>query len=154
MKVWVLSRMLFNDVLNDINDSNVEEIQDDFFISILDTSGIFSKKFFKEDHHNALTLMFDDVVEDGKPSPTVQYNTKAFSDEQAEILYNFIMKNKHKKMCIVHCAAGISRSGAIGTFINDLFGENYHIFKRRNPRAIPNPLIMNKLKNLYLESNK
>lgn len=156
MKVWVLSRLEFEDLVrNKINDQNVHLFNEHCFISILDSIGVYGKRILEQDHPNFLTLVFDDVEVDGKPSPTVSNNTKAINNEQAQQIFDFIRFNKDKKICIIHCAAGISRSGAIGTFINDLYGdENFLEFKHRNPKVFPNQRILRMLNKLLREQIK
>ena len=70
-----------------------------------------------------------------------------FTNEQAKELYEFIKINKDKSRAIIHCGAGISRSGAIGVFIHSLYGNNspemtYEEFKRKNPRILPNSYVL------------
>jgi len=43
--------------------------------------------------------------------------------------------------------AGISRSGAIGLFINDFFGGDKELFKKENPYIHPNWRVFTMLKN-------
>jgi predicted protein tyrosine phosphatase len=132
-----------------ITDETVEKFPKSCVISILDSSGPFAVRLFEKDHPNVITLVFDDVTKDGEPSPTVHKNTIAFSEKQAKKLYNFIRLNSEADTFIVHCAAGISRSGAVGTFINDMYGkENFYEFKVRNPKVFPNQRILNFLNRL------
>ena len=142
MKVRVLSKNLFDMVMqnNSINDGNVEKWNKHFFISIVDTDqfSVSREPFFKSDHENLLNLAFDDCEHDGQPSPTQPSGTKAFSEEQAAKLFSFIKKHRDKEECIVHCMAGISRSGAVGAFINGYCGGDWEEFKRQNPQIIPN----------------
>lgn len=56
--------------------------------------------------------------------------------------------NKDKQQFIVHCSAGISRSGAVGTFINDYFGLDYSTFRKTNPQVQPNPFVLRTLKSI------
>lgn len=142
MQINVVNKKIFDRIMTDhtITDDNVEENINTFFISITDTDK-FSKSrepYFKSDHDNVLNLSFDDCTEDGQPSPTQPDGIKSFNIKQAAILYNFIKANLDKKQCIVHCMAGISRSGAVGAFINDLTGGDYNKFKYINPQVCPN----------------
>ena len=151
MKVRVLSYNDFKQVLgaSTINDKTVKNFEDTIFISILDTgTGWFSKRQFKEDHKNVLTLKFDDVTVDGESSPTNHFNTQAFTEKNAESIVTFLENNKNASFCMIHCAAGISRSGAIGQFINDYFRGDYNEFRQMNPRTIPNQMIIRKLNKL------
>lgn len=153
MEVIVLSKREFDSLMleNGVNDNNVEKIDPTCFISITDTDKSVSGRyhFFKNNHPNVLNLDFDDVEKDGESSPTQLYNTKAFSEEMASELIDFINKNKHKTQFIVHCMAGISRSGAIGTFINTIQDGDHEAFKRANRRILPNPMVYKTLINMY-----
>ncbi len=158
MHVHILSRIDIENLLNrptgfyrqeimTIDDSTIHHWSETFIISILDSSGPYGIPLFKRDHPNVISLTFDDVIKSGDSSPTVHKNTIAFNTKMAEKLYNFIELNKDKFACIVHCAAGISRSGAVGTFIHDLFGfGDYFDFKKVNPKIYPNPQILKLLR--------
>ena len=152
MKICVLSRYAFEVFLdqNQISEQNIEKIKNIKIISILDTSGTYSIPFFQQDHSNVITLKFDDITEDGNPSPTnLSKTTKAFDQQHAIKIIKFVhQKNfKQTESLIIHCAAGISRSGTIGMFINDLLkSESYPEFMKRNPRTFVNYHILNILK--------
>jgi len=152
MRVHVLSKRLFDKLMadNKITDENVEKMDSIFFISITDTPQVlrmmgfdenYNDHYFKEDHDNVLNLEFDDVEHDGQSSPTNDGDTRAFSESQAEMLYQFIKKHRDKETCIVHCQAGISRSGAVGSFINGYCQGDWEKFKRDNPQVMPNPRV-------------
>jgi predicted protein tyrosine phosphatase len=81
---------------------------------------------------------------DGRPSEWIY----AMNNEQAKQIIDFIEANKDKEICIVHCAAGISRSGAVGTFINDLYGEPYEVFRMINPYIHPNSHVLSTLRKM------
>jgi len=51
-----------------------------------------------------------------------------------------------QEILVVHCMAGISRSGAVGLFLNDMFGLDYGSFKNENPTIIPNQCILSMLR--------
>ena len=145
-KVFVVSKHHFNSILNEykINDETVENFKDNAFISINDFTGSFSDHLLEKDHDNYISLNFDDITEEEQKSPTNKGQTKVISDEDIEKIVEFVKKHKDKTF-IVHCAAGISRSGAVGLFINDYFGYDYKEFKKDNPYIIPNRYIYNKL---------
>jgi len=142
MRVYVLSKIKFDQLMkeNEITDENVEKKDQMILISIVDTDKFskYGEHYFKEDHENVINLSFDDCEHDNEASPTQKNKTKAFSEEQAEKLFNFIKKHKDKKTCVVHCIAGISRSAGIATFINNYCGGNWEEFKRTNPQICPN----------------
>lgn len=139
MRVHILSKMEFDSLMkqNGITDSNVEKFDSIMFISIIDTENR-AGPYFKEDHENVINLRFDDVEHDGEASPTQEESTKAFSEEQAKDLYEFIKKHREVETCIVHCMAGISRSGAVGTFVNGFCQGDWDRFKRDNAYISPN----------------
>ena len=148
MKVYVFAKYQFNKLMEDnsINDENVESRDSIFFISIVDTQSK-GGNYFKRDHNNVLNLRFDDVEHDLESSPTQKEDTRAFTEEQATKLFQFIKKHKDKETCIVHCEAGISRSGAVGTFVNGYMQGNWEEFKRLNPHISPNARVERMLNN-------
>lgn len=91
-----------------------------------------------EESENVLNLWFNDCEED---LPDVE--AVLFDEEMGQKLINFIEDNKDKKQWILHCTAGISRSGAVGEFLADYFGIAYHLFKRDNSQVKPNTLVKN-----------
>jgi predicted protein tyrosine phosphatase len=145
MKVYVLNKKKFDEIMsiNGIDDSNVEDMKGKYFISINDT---LSKEtpWFKRDHRNVLVMYFDDITEDtlvvkrnGK-----EHCAKGITEEQAEKIANFIKKiPEDAKMVVVHCAAGISRSGGVGSTIADYFRLNWKEFQNDNPHIHPNPRV-------------
>ena len=138
-KVKVLSKPEFNEYVSNhlhLNDTNVK----DFplaFISINDTHGNWSISWFDSDHPNVLRLWFDDVEHDLELSPTNKESCRAFSQEQGKQVREFIDNNKDKDF-LVHCSAGISRSGAVGRFIVDYLQGDREYFEKNNPHIHPN----------------
>jgi predicted protein tyrosine phosphatase len=149
MKILIMNKLLFNDVMvkNNITDDNVEEFKDLMLISITEPSipPRPRKTHFSKDHSNVLTLEFHDIEEatDKKVPEWRRYT--AFSNEMARELYQFIKRNKDKKTCFVHCAAGVSRSGAVGSFIQSVTGSDWEQFKRDNPQIRPNNRVLRML---------
>lgn len=94
-----------------------------------------------EDGPNVLNLWFHDVDPESEsltPTQLADPDLIFFDDYDAEKIKLFVKRNKDKKQWIIHCTAGISRSGAIGEYISDYFGNDYHLFKRDNPQIKPN----------------
>lgn len=139
MQIKVLPKYKFIDVLK----SSVIENPDLFFISILDPD---CKEPLKEDSDNYKTFWFWDV------DKTVG-NYEPIKGWQVRELYEFIIRNKGKKGCYVHCSAGVSRSGAIGLFINDLKEQSYSSFMLNNPQVKPNSLISQMLNRIHRKNN-
>lgn len=157
MKVIVVNYLNFKIILNQnkIYENNIETYKDNIFISIIDSKDTtlnkmfnpYSKPQFKKDYNNVLNLQFDDVTHDGENSPTAIGKTKTFTKEDAKKIIKFLKKNKKANFCLIHCAAGISRSGAVGQFVNDFFKEDYQKFIKNNPRIMPNSKIVRILNN-------
>lgn len=140
-------------LFNYITDENVEE-QDMLIVSI---NNIYNeerwdakegvKSYFKRNHSNVLIMNFPDFGEIAASYLIQKGDHQVFNDYKAKKLYEFIKRNKDKKLAIIHCSAGISRSGAIGTFIHDLYGTcSYDEFKKRNPMIRPNQHILSMLR--------
>ena len=130
-KIHVLSHVLFNELCeqHNLNDTNIENHTDCAFISIVCTPDVVKyykgeisgKHWFKQGHPNVLNIEFDDVLSDLIINDT---EAKAITFEQAKDIVSFIERNLGKDFYI-HCTAGISRSGAVATFIE----ENYDDYK-------------------------
>jgi predicted protein tyrosine phosphatase len=153
MKVFVCSRNQFKDILskNNITSENVENKEDIIFISINNTSGDSYKPYFKENKKNVLVLYFDDA----SLEETIEHNKKnkkiliPFDENHALEIIKFLENNSNAKTSFVHCSAGISRSGAVGTFINDYFHGDFYEFKNLNKDIQPNQHIIRILNNTY-----
>lgn len=155
MRVHILPKRIFDAAMirQGITSDTVEERTSMFFISINDTDGGESPPYFPDDKKNVKVIYLDDIDKDvvipiiGGGSRTC----KAMSYEQAQELYDFIASHSDKKSCVVHCAAGISRSGAVGTFVHDYYQGDYEVFKRDNPHIFPNSHILSLLHRVWRE---
>lgn len=154
MKIIVLSRALFNEYLTrkGVTLDTVEQQDKIFFISIHNQEDTVPP-FFASDKSNVINLTFSDLEED-KELPVLGENRtelfKAMTPEQASALYKFIKANKDKEAVLIHCTAGVARSGAVGAFINDFTGGDYLEFKRNNPNIQPNPHVYNLLRKEWM----
>ena len=155
MIVRVLSKGHFDTVLPRmrIDNTNVEEHVDKAFISITD-GDMKDVHYFDKDYSNVLNLEFDDATdeENERRVKSGQKELVLFTKEQGKKIIDFVEKNKHVETFFVHCLAGQSRSGAVGVFINDLFGEEtYFEFANSNPIIKPNYFILALLRRIYNE---
>lgn len=153
MIVTITSKQAFDKhlQLKGVSDDNIHERTDLFIISINDTRGTPEIPYFKKQHENVLTIFFDDVekdIEDEKYG-----KIEAFSYGQAQQIIYFIKANKHRAKCLLHCAAGVSRSGAVGAFINDYFLGDHVEFKKRNPHIYPNGYVLSLLNRVLREQH-
>ena len=159
MIVKILNKKNFDWLMehSKVTDENVEKCNTICLISINDSCGTIEVPYFKQNHKNVLVLFFDDVVKDTwvsmNPEDKVGLTAKKFTVEQGKQIIDFIKKNKDCTECIVHCAAGISRSGAVGEFINDIYGEDYFAFKARHPWIHPNVEVKSILKKLWYDEH-
>lgn len=150
--VFIYSKGLFekNLSLSGITEENVEDIKGTAFISILNTDDVGDNKgHFSTNKSNVLVLYFDDISEDLEFQPGKF--AKVITEDQAKEIIAFVERNKEiisNGNCIVHCSAGVSRSGAVGTFISDFLQFNYDEFRKNNPNIHPNPVVLSLLKRL------
>ncbi|MEI7946239.1 MAG: hypothetical protein WCJ02_06060 [bacterium] len=77
----------------------------------------FSKQYWTAD--NVLILRFDDV---DYSDPFIFQGTRFMSEADAEAIAAFV-ESPDPRPIVVHCTAGISRSGAIGTCLNEYFNK-------------------------------
>jgi predicted protein tyrosine phosphatase len=111
-------------------------------ISIFDNDG----PLFKEESENLLSLDFHDVT------PGWGYGGyRLFNKEQARLVVDFLCRLEPDDNLIVHCRAGISRSGAVGTFAAMLHGESLELLNRRHPTIYPNEWVLDLLAEAYRE---
>lgn len=132
----------------EINDDTVEKWQNQAFIEIHgDTDK--DKFTFRKSHDNVHQSVFDDVLEDmpyeDLDGNTLGPNFVTMSDIQAKEMAEFILKNRDKNF-LVHCHAGISRSGAVAQFICELKDIPLETFHTMNPYVHPNPTVLRKLR--------
>jgi predicted protein tyrosine phosphatase len=151
MHVRVLNQTNFDLLLPKMGilESSINTHKDKAFISITNPIG---KHFFKNNYSNVLNLEFDDATDEENLRRVREglEELTLFDEEQAIEIINFIEQNKHVETFYVHCLAGSSRSGAVGVFINDLYGdESYFEFLNSNPIVRPNYYILALLKRIY-----
>jgi len=166
MKILILNKTEFNNFMkfNDITDENVEE-KNVLIISINNPvdMGWFTtrakgdpKSYFKRNHSNVMIQHFPDYEENMTLDMRKRGVYSVFNERKAKKIYEFIKKNRDKSMAIIHCAGGISRSGAVGAFIYDLYGHEtmtWDQFKRKNFKIQPNDYIL-KLLHEQLKNDK
>lgn len=104
---------------------------------------------------DSLSLHFADITRDEYFKYYEELKRKRcdalFNEEQARQIIEFVNKINKKdddEYLVVHCDAGISRSGAVGTFINDYLGLDYKQFKDMNRGIRPNQYILDVLQNV------
>lgn len=109
--------------------------------------------YFKKEYENVLNLYFDDTetnveIYDDDINEVRELIPLSINDGRRIISFLEKIPNGVDEL-IIHCKAGVSRSGAIGLFANDFFRMDYHRFMERNPRVRPNQHVVRVLNNLY-----
>lgn len=157
---------------NDLYDSNIEQRADLAVISIgnssedIDPDDIFSNgpssRWFRYQHKNVLNLTFDDITAPEKWQMMSQSATRSagcsdsgengisisdcilFDEEMARHLVRFVEENRAAKIWIVHCSAGVSRSGAVSRWLKDCLKFKYGIEANNvdGRYAVPNAYVM------------
>jgi predicted protein tyrosine phosphatase len=119
------------------------------FISILDIDNHEQK--FDSTIDNFLQVKMWDIERDEYQNGELKYEKP--SDSELQKIVNFVNANKDKLAFIVHCSAGISRSGAVVTYIYNkfLFEIDKEKFLRENSRIQPNLYILNRLMELEVQ---
>ncbi len=116
----------------------------------------FSRKFLEAD--NVLVLNFDDV---DYSDPVIFQGTRFMSEADAKAIAAFV-ESPDPRPIMVHCTAGISRSGAIGICLNEYFNKKlsldetaHQAFLIAHPYINPNLHVMKLLwKRLGLDEGK
>lgn len=80
------------------------------------------------------------------------------SDEELQKIVDFCNKHANKSVFIIHCDAGISRSGAVAIYLRDKFSNevDYKKFSKDNEYICPNLYVLCRLKkidNLEIKSS-
>lgn len=152
--IFVWSRQKFKEELKTMNE---QAFASSAFISIHspnvglsfnDTEPILS------DCDNVLNLWFHDIdpeqerewVETNPP-----YQEVLFDEEMAVKIKEFVLRNISAKKWVIHCTAGICRSGAVGEVLSEFFNIPYFEFKRVNPQIRPNIYVKNVLKSVLYD---
>jgi len=76
-------------------------------------------------------------------------NAILFNEDHAKEIVQFVKDvhaDKESVVLVAHCYAGISRSGAVGTFANDYAQLDYQKFMDLNPYIMSNPHILSLLR--------
>ena len=115
--------MLFN---REITEDNVDQLTDEYFISISPQAGPDKEEVFANKHRNVLSLYFDDVEQDcyksGEPVVRGMIWAVAMNLEQAHTSIEFINKIPLENQTVhIHCLQGASRSVAFGLYLTELY---------------------------------
>ena len=146
MKIRVLSRAFFEKVKGTPTEADL--LEKSKIISINSSWGFddappFSESFLK--HPHLLTLNFDDVCNEPE-TPEDLGNAILFDEDMAHAIMRFV--DDGKLSLLVHCTAGISRSGAVGEVLNWYFNRYLETntaddedFVQNNRQILPNTIV-------------
>lgn len=151
---------------NDLYDCNIEQRTDVAVISIgnsfedSEPDDIFSNdpssRWFRQRHRNVLNLTFDDISAFGvEPlaGSSAGDGYVLFDESMAREIVAFVETNKDASVWIVHCSAGVSRSGAVSRWLKDRLEFKYGIEANNvdGRHAVPNAYVLEVLDRvLYL----
>jgi predicted protein tyrosine phosphatase len=109
------------DVYNRVQAESLEPTEGTVIISI-STPGYPAT--LKEGWEDVLRLEFHDVVKIPKGMPEV----KPFTSDHVDAIHEFVDKHvAASKDFAVHCDAGVSRSVAVGVFLNEIHGGDLNL---------------------------
>ena len=146
MKIRVLPRAFFEKVKGTPTEADL--LEKSKIISINSSWGFddtppFSERFLT--HTHLLTLTFDDLCNEPE-TPEDLGNAILFNEDMAHAIMRFV--DDGKLPLLVHCTAGISRSGAVGEVLNWYFNRylEYNAaddedFVQNNRRIMPNTIV-------------
>lgn len=146
MKIFVCSRKEMRSQY--YTDKNWYNDPNKYFISIagLADGCEYPCPFLTKDSKRVLHLLFDDVTETEKDNPCIII----FNDDHANKIFEFIktIPDEDDITIYVNCAAGISRSGAVGYVLNIYFNKfinennkDFELFNKVNKHIQPNPFV-------------
>lgn len=136
MKILAIPKKAFDE---NFTSENIKRYDYAAFISILDPDNEETKY---EPADNFLQVKMWDIEQDEEskgrffPKPP---------DSELKKIVEFVEKHKDKICFIVHCSAGVSRSGAVVTYIREKYNVDYEEFRKENKSINPNRYILNQL---------
>ena len=146
MKIRVLPRIFFEKVKG--TPTEVELLAKAKIISINSSWGFDDMPPFSEDllnHPHLLTLTFDDICNEPETSEDPG-NAVLFDETMAQQIMRFV--DDGELPLLVHCTAGISRSGAVGEVLNWYFNrylerntQDDEDFTQNNRQIMPNFIV-------------
>jgi predicted protein tyrosine phosphatase len=92
---------------------------------------------------HVLSLCFADITPNDEKAIKAGYTL--FNEDLADQIVTFVERYKDSEAWLVHCDAGISRSGAIGLWITRRLQLNEEYFWQRHPCIRPNYWILSLL---------
>lgn len=166
IEIHIVSATKFKKILesNKLNNNTIKDKKNLFFISIIGDGDDDGLVHVLDTAENVLNLEFDDVEEDclvpvfQNDGTITQSQLRTFTEKQGKKVIEFLDKIKESKeeniTLLLHCFAGISRSGAIGTFAHDYLETDKHSFIMTNPQIRPNSNVLRVLNRLMYDRSE
>lgn len=146
MKIKVLPRKYFEQIQGSSEESRVLDACK--IISIQSSHGFDSVPPFSSENLSSphlLCLTFDDIANEAETAEDL-IGYAYFNSGQARKILRFV--DDGEMVLLIHCTAGISRSGAVGDVLNWYFNRclennqnDYDDFIRNNRQIIPNHIV-------------
>ena len=146
MKIRVLPRIFFEKIKG--TPTEAELLEKSKIISINSSWGFDDTPPFSPEllnHPHLLTLTFDDICNEPE-TPEDLGNAILFNEDMAHAIMRFV--DDGKLSLLVHCTAGISRSGAVGEVLNWYFNRYLETntaddedFVENNRQILPNTIV-------------
>ncbi len=142
MRVFAIPKFVAEGVVGTVAESVA-------IISILDSG---AERIF-EDDYKTKTFWFDDIHPTTVQTISSCCDCKPMSYKQAEEMIQFIMELDTAKLTkvMVHCTAGICRSGAVVDFLRVILDVDDIQFVQDNPNIIPNTWVRDLLWSAWRE---
>jgi len=128
--------------INVYNKKQVEELQPEPESVLISISCPGKPVNLKEGWKRILRLEFDDIV---SIEEALIDKLQPFTNEQRDQVIDFINENKNRNF-VIHCDAGISRSVAIGIFIQNKFNGELILHAPTATTTFANSLVLRKLR--------
>ena len=124
--------------------------------------------WFARRHRNVLNMTFDDITspekwqllsqfgnsrhsDDSSGNASAEKDYVLFDQDMAREIADFVDANHEARTWIVHCSAGISRSGAVSLWLKDWLKFKYGIdaVNVDGKYAIPNSHVLSELNRMF-----
>jgi predicted protein tyrosine phosphatase len=112
-----------------------------------DFAPLFKEEELK-DNGRLLSLHFDDTTPKATRNLSHLLADKFMDSRQADDIFEFLEdwhKDEKNNLLIVHCHAGVCRSGAIASFAQHFCDVNGYMFQADNPNIQPNRWVEEKM---------
>jgi predicted protein tyrosine phosphatase len=145
-KVLVYPRLIVKNTIGRFTSKDIA------IISIIDYphDTLLTKEFIELNHLMEvpqITIWFNDITykDYHRMSRHVKESLRLFTESDAKLILDFVKTvNEIPRVMtlIIHCEAGVSRSGAVGLWANRYLNLDESLFRRHNSNIYPNSYIL------------